>query len=118
MMVPNPLYGDGVIYEEIPCQNVHFNALPRHVHEREEGYVSITPSGKITSCPLPSPPLDGCPCKVTHESGRRRMSSLILKLYSFQEGLEDTYTVMNPAGTRANQDGGVVSPYYLKNEDC
>ena len=66
VMVPNPLYGGGVIYEEIPCQNVHFDALPRHVHEREEGYVSITPSGTIINCPLPLPPQDdGYPCKVS-----------------------------------------------------
>ncbi len=119
VMVPNPCYGDRVIYEEIPCQNVHFNALPRHTHEREEGYASITPLWKITSCPLPSPPLEGCPSKVTRDPGRRGMSSLIKKLSLFQESLEeDTYTAMNPAGTLANQDRGVVSSYSFKDEDC
>ena len=35
-MMTNPIYGDGVIYEEIANHCVHFKALPKHVQEGGE----------------------------------------------------------------------------------
>ncbi len=45
------------IYEEIPGNNLFKS---RHAHEREEGYVSITTSGRITRDILPSEQPTSC----------------------------------------------------------